>query len=86
MGCCAGEQLVEDAAEAIDVAAGVETPLPGGLLGPMYSGVPTSRPVLVRRSPGAASAASAIPKSVTIASPSWRRMFSGLMSRWISEW
>ena len=38
------------------------------------------------RSAGAEPAASAMPKSVTIASPSWRRMFSGLMSRWTSEW
>ena len=39
------------------------------------------RPVAVSRSPGAVPAASAMPKSVTTASPSWSRMFSGLMSR-----
>ena len=50
----------------------------------MYSGVPSISPVagepVARRR---ALAASAMPKSATIASPSCSRMFSGLMSRWI---
>jgi hypothetical protein len=47
----------------------------------MYCGVPTTSPVPVMRGSAAASAARAMPKSATIASPSYSRMFSGLMSR-----
>jgi hypothetical protein len=54
--------------------------------GDMYCGVPSDRPVCVRRLPPASFTASAIPKSASIASPSWRRMFSGLMSRCTSCW
>ena len=54
---------------------------PEACSGLMYAGVPMTIPVCVRRSPSAALTARAIPKSVTIGSPSCSMMFSGLMSR-----
>jgi hypothetical protein len=49
----------------------------------MYIGVPIAIPLPVSVSALAARViARAIPKSVTSACPSCRRMFSGLMSRW----
>ena len=50
----------------------------------MYAGVPTVTPVWVSLSPLAALTALAIPKSATIACPDSSRMFSGLMSRWMT--
>ena len=52
--------------------------------GLMYCGVPSDIPVSVILLPPALLAASAIPKSATSTRPSCRRMFSGLMSRWIT--
>ena len=49
--------------------------------GLMYCGVPRLKPVSVMRPPAAALTVSAMPKSITIARPSCRRMFSGSMSR-----
>ena len=54
--------------------------------GLMYCGVPSERPVSVSRFPPASFTASAMPKSASIASPSWIRMFSGLMSRCTTPW
>jgi hypothetical protein len=48
----------------------------------MYAGVPTESPVSVSPDGPAALTARAIPKSVTIACPDARRMFSGFTSRW----
>ncbi len=54
---------------------------PADCSGLMYAGVPTANPVCVmERFP--LESALPIPKSATIAAPSWSRMFSGLMSRW----
>ena len=50
----------------------------------MYVGVPTAIPVRVSRSPPATLTARAIPKSATRARPFESRMFSGLMSRWMT--
>ena len=51
--------------------------------GLMYSGLPMETPVWV--SPSSAPTASAMPKSVTSVEPSRvSRMFSGLMSRWMT--
>ena len=54
--------------------------------GLMYCGVPRVMPVSVRRSWRSSPAASALamPKSAISAWPPDRRMFSGLMSRWIT--
>ena len=52
--------------------------------GDMYCGVPSDMPVSVIRLPPALLAASAMPKSATSAEPSCSRMFSGLMSRWMT--
>ncbi len=49
--------------------------------GSCSSACPATSPVPVRRSPPASLTASAMPKSVRKAFPSWSRMFSGLMSR-----
>jgi hypothetical protein len=54
--------------------------------GDMYCGVPMDMPVSVMRVPPALLAASAMPKSATSAAPSCSRMFSGLMSRWMTPW
>ena len=43
-------------------------------------------PVSVIRVPPALLTASAMPKSATSARPSCSRMFSGLMSRWMTPW
>jgi hypothetical protein len=50
----------------------------------MYVGVPTAMPVRVSLSPPATLTARAMPKSATSARPLERRMFSGLMSRWMT--
>ncbi|HEU5480182.1 MAG TPA: hypothetical protein VFU90_10140, partial [Candidatus Tumulicola sp.] len=52
---------------------------PAACSGLTYSGVPRLAPVSVRRL-AASWTASAIPKSASTASPSCRRMLSGLMS------
>jgi hypothetical protein len=54
--------------------------------GLMYCGVPSESPVCVMRAPPALCTASAMPKSATSALPSCSRIFSGLMSRWITPW
>ncbi len=46
----------------------------------MYAGVPMAIPVWVMV-PSAVLTALPIPKSATMAAPSWSKMFSGLMSR-----
>ena len=58
-------------------------PLPVDCSGLMYCGVPRYEPGRVVRG-AAESSASAMPKSATSACPSCSRMFSGLMSRWIT--
>ncbi len=50
----------------------------------MYVGVPTVIPVCVSVSPPAIVTARAIPKSASIAREPSSRMFSGLMSRWMT--
>ena len=52
--------------------------------GLMYAGVPTASPVWVSRPSARVLIAFAMPKSATTAWPLSRRMFSGLMSRWIT--
>ena len=64
--------------------SGVTSLLPIACSGLMYVGVPTAIPVRVSRSPPATLTARAMPKSATSAVPLERRMFSGLMSRWIT--
>ena len=54
--------------------------------GLMYVGVPRAKPVSVSRLSPAAVMARATPKSATTASSPSIRMFSGLMSRWITPW
>src|SRR5207244_633643 len=76
----AGEHLVQDAAEAVDVRASIESPLASPLLGTHVGGVPRMMPVCVSRPP-AASTAPAMPKSATMAPPSDRRTLSGFTSR-----
>ena len=81
----AGEQLVEYAAEAVHVAPSIEGPLAGGLFRTHVLGRSHREPhhgeAFSAAAPRLPGNANAIPKSVTIASPSWSRMFSGLMSR-----
>ena len=60
-------------------------PAPVACSGLIYAGVPTDMPDSVSRSPPAAVIARPIPKSTTIACPSLSRMFSGLMSRWMTS-
>jgi len=58
--------------------------LPEACSGLMYSGVPSTMPVWVRRSSPASLTAVARPKSVSTARPFENRMLPGLMSRWTS--
>ena len=64
--------------------SGVTSLLPIACSGDMYVGVPTAIPVRVSVSPPATDTARAIPKSATIAPLASSRMFSGLMSRWMT--
>ncbi len=59
---------------------------PDACSGLMYVGVPIVVPVWVSDPATAAVTALAMPKSVTIGSPSLSITFSGLMSRWTIFW
>ncbi len=52
--------------------------------GLMYAAVPIGKPTPVSVAPPARPIARATPKSATTACPFEMRMFSGLMSRWIT--
>ena len=83
----AREHLVQHAAERVQVAPSVQLPAGGGLLRAHVRGraegeAGLGEPVL---SP-AAVMARATPKSATTASSPSSRMFSGLMSRWMTPW
>ena len=81
----ADQHLVRHAAQRVDVGRGGDLPLAHRLLGAHVVRGAQRHPGLGH--PGAAGGwltASAIPKSATSACPSCSRMFSGLMSRWIT--
>ena len=83
----AGEHLVEHARQAVDVRARGDVLVGRRLLRATCSAAcpATGRSRSCGRRPRRVTA-SAMPKSITIARPSCSRMFSGLMSRWITPW
>ena len=80
------QHLVEDAAQGIDVGSRGDLPLPHRLLGAHVVRGTERHASFGHAGTGGADGASAMPKSATIALPSCSRMFSGLMSRWITPW
>jgi hypothetical protein len=80
------EHLVRHRAERVDVGARVDRALTHRLLGAHVLRRAEREAGLRHARPPALCTASAMPKSATRARPSCRRMFSGLMSRWITPW
>ena len=78
----AREHLVQHRAERVDVAPRVEGPIAGRLLGAHVLRRAERQSGFGQPVAAGFLQASAMPKSASTASPSWNRMFSGLMSRW----
>jgi len=78
-----GEHLVEEAARAVDVAARSPLPEPSACSGSCTRRCRSGRAAGRERVAAREADGRAMPKSDTIACPFERRMFSGLMSRWM---
>src|SRR6266576_1227260 len=80
------QHLEQHAAEAVDVGARIEVPEGHRLLRTHVAGRADRLAAWVSVRLPAALIARAMPKSATIACSPERRMFSGLMSRWMIPW
>ena len=86
IGRLAGQHLVDHTAQAVHVGPTVDLARAARLLGRHVGGGPHGHAGLGEALPAGLSSARAIPKSATSACPPLSRMFSGLMSRWITPW